>query len=58
MKGELLFDVKLQKLKLAFLFLKQLKGVLECVVRRSEKMITMADQHACFIFSQNLLLHS
>lgn len=56
MKGELLFDVKLQKLKLAFLFLKQLKGVLEYVVRRTEKRIIMADQHASFIFRQNLLL--
>lgn len=56
MKSELLFDVKLQKLKFAFLFLKQLKGALEYVVRRSKKRISMADQHACFIFPQNLLL--
>lgn len=41
MKGELLFDVKLQKLKLTFLFLKQLKGAFECVVRRTEKRITV-----------------
>lgn len=50
MKGDLLLDVKLQKLKLSFLLLKQLKGALECVVRRTEKSITMADRMPVLYF--------
>lgn len=55
-KSDLLSKVKLQKLKPTCLFLKQWNGALECVLRRTRKRITMADQNACFIFRQNLLL--